>query len=98
MDFRQPRGRTVGARVERGDPLEVLGQVPAERRVDVHARRDAGIHLFLNEAGVKVSRIQGHETHVGHSTPAFLSGDDDHAAGGSRGHEQDQNPEFHGPI
>ena len=41
-----------------------------------------------------MSRIQGHETHVGHSTPAFLSGDDNHAAGGSRGHEERPKPGF----
>ena len=45
-----PRGRTLGAAVESGDAVQVLEEVPAERRVDVHARRHARVHLFLDRA------------------------------------------------
>ena len=67
-----PRGRALGAPVESGDAVEVLEEVPAERRVDVDARRHARVHLFLDERGVKVSRVERHQTHVGRR-PTLLS-------------------------
>ena len=86
VDFRQPRRRALGAGVERGHALEVFDQIGAERREHVHARRDAGVHLLLNERRVKVPRVQGHETHVIHG-PTLLPDAMDNAAGGSRGHD-----------
>ena len=59
-----PRRRALGAAVEPGDAVEVLEEIPAERRVDVHARRHAGIHLFLDERRVKMPGVEGHQAHI----------------------------------
>ncbi len=67
-----PRGRTLGAAVESGDAVQVLEEVPAEGRVDVHPRRHARVHLFLDERGVKVSRVERHQAHIGRR-PTLLS-------------------------
>ena len=44
---------------------EVGEEVGPERRVDVHGRVDAGVHLLLDEAGVEVAGVEGDETHPG---------------------------------
>ena len=44
---------------------EVGEEVRAERRVDVHGRVDAGVHLLLDEGGVEVAGVEGDEAHPG---------------------------------
>ena len=47
-------------------------EIGSQRRVDVHARRDAGIHLLLHERGMKVAGIDGHQAYVRHGPVALL--------------------------
>ncbi len=59
-----PRGRAVSPPVEPSDAVEMLEEVPAERRVDVDARRDSRVHLFLDQRGMKVPRVERHHPNV----------------------------------
>ena len=52
--------------------LEVVDEVGAERRVDVDARRDAGVHLLLHEGGVEMAGIEGHQADIGHGRRVLL--------------------------
>ena len=76
-----PVGGTLGTPVEGGYATEMLDEIRPERRVDVNARRHARIHLFLNQRGVEVARIERHQTHV-RCRSALLSAQ--HAAHGNR--------------
>ncbi len=76
-----PRGGAVSPPVEPGDPVEMLEKVPAERRVDVDARRYSRVHLFLNQRGMKVPRVERHHPNV-RSRTLLLSAQ--HAPNGHR--------------
>src|SRR5262245_13123793 len=69
VDLELPRRRTIGAAIERRDTRQVLEEIGAERRVDVDALGDAGIHLFLHEPGMEMSGINRHQPDLGHRAP-----------------------------
>ena len=52
-----PMGRTVATRIEKRNPLQVVQNVGAERRINRHPRGQTGIHLFLQQSSVKMTRI-----------------------------------------
>ena len=64
MNFRLPRRRARRALVECVDALQVFVEIVASRRVDIDAPGNAWIHLLLNEGGVKVAGVEGHQPHV----------------------------------
>ena len=61
IDFLLPVRGLVSAGVEALDALEVLLQVRACRRIDVHDRADLRIHELLDQAGVEVAGVEGDE-------------------------------------
>ena len=56
-------GMLTGGMVLALHPPEVGEEVGAERRVDVHGRVDARVHLLLDQAGVEMAGVQGDEAH-----------------------------------
>ena len=74
MDFHLPRGRLFRPLVVGRHTLQVLVEVPAGRRVDVHARSHTRIHLLLNERGMKMPRIQRHQSDIRHAAVLLATG------------------------
>ena len=69
VELHLPRGGLLGPLVVRGNAFQMLVEVPALRRIDVHARGHAGIHLFLNQRGMEMTGIQGHQSDLRHLEP-----------------------------
>ena len=82
MDLHVPGRRLVGAAVVGDDAIQVLDQIRPERREDIDARSDAGIHLLLDQGGMEVPGIERHQSNLSHRAAALLSGEE-HAAGDS---------------
>ncbi len=67
VELHLPRGRLLGPLVVGGDAFQVLVEIPALRRIDVHARGHARIHLLLNQGGMKMAGVERHQADVGHA-------------------------------
>ena len=57
VDVERPVGRVEGARVEQRDAGEIVQQVRSQRRIDGNAGIDPGVHVSLQQGGVKMPRI-----------------------------------------
>ena len=67
VDLELPGGGARPARrLKRDDAREVVDEVRAQRRVDVHRLRDARVHLLLDERGVEVAGVEGDEADLRH--------------------------------
>jgi hypothetical protein len=74
VDVERPGGGVFGALIEAGDAGEVFGEIESEGGVDLSEGGDAIVHLFLDEGGVEVGRVEGDEVANRHSTRLWHRG------------------------
>ena len=67
MDVELPVRRLPPAGVEADNPRQVIDEVRPDWRLDVNLGGEVGIHLLLQESGMKVAGIDDDQTDVGHS-------------------------------
>ncbi len=66
MNFHLPFCGIFRAQIEARNAIQMFSQIEAERCIDVHFRGNPGIHLFLNQPGMKMARIERHDSNFRH--------------------------------